>query len=142
MAPPLKVVELTAESATGRSFPMRRRESMAVLVLMATLAMAPSLVLAAQVCAPDCCPGLTERAATADCGPVFASRTCCGEAEADRAPRSPASAHASVELPTGPALAPTPPALASERERLAPPGAEAERALRTSPLRLSVVLLI
>lgn len=139
---------------------MLRRRSLAVILLMVGLTLAPGLARAAIACAPHCCPA---SAATTggdgadrevlgrvgdDCRSAFASRTCCTQstaplaAFASLARFSPFSPGADDGLASAPALLPTP--IAGPLERLGRParGAEALLSLRTSPLRLSVVLLI
>lgn len=127
---------------------MLRRRSLAVTLLMVVLTFAPSLALAASVCAPQCCPGMAvaaadgaERAAE-DCRAGFANRSCCSESAAPLAlpgtavPDAPALS--APLLPGAPAIEAAPaPCLHAHARR-----ADAQRALRTSPLRLSVVLLI
>lgn len=137
---------------------MSRRRSLAVLLLMVGLTLAPGLARAAIACAPHCCPASAATTggddfgkdalgrAGDDCRSAFASRTCCADATAPLATfasvaRS-SSSEAIDELASAPALLPTPIAGLVERLRLPARGAEALLSLRTSPLRRSVVLLI
>ncbi|MFO0691560.1 MAG: hypothetical protein U0900_22880 [Myxococcota bacterium] len=127
---------------------MTRRRSLAVAALMVVLTFAPSLALAASVCAPQCCPAAVIAApdaadrAAEDCRAGFANRSCCNESAAP-------IALAGTPVPDAPA--PNAPLLpgAGELEatsaawlRAPARHAEAQRALRISPLRLSVVLRI
>lgn len=122
---------------------MMRRRSLAVLVLMVGLTLGPSLALAAAVCAPHCCPAAASAASGGpdpadDCRAGFANRSCCNESIAPVALASPT-------VSDGPALPTCPAALEhAAASSLRAPGrrSEAQRALRTSRLRLSVVLLI
>lgn len=123
---------------------MLRRRSLAVLVLMMVLSIAPSLALAASVCAPHCCPAMAVSgpdgadSAAEDCRAGFANRSCCNEALAPVSLASPVVSDGPALPVHLPALVPTVGA-----SPLAPSfRAEARRTLRTSPLRLSVVLLI
>lgn len=119
---------------------MIRRRSLAVLALMVVLAIAPSLVLAAEVCAPHCCPAAAIDGAgeAGDCRAGLANRSCCTEA-------STPIALVGAPVVDGPALPIAMDFVAAVRPEPRPPSrgrAEALLALRTSPLRLSVVLLI
>jgi hypothetical protein len=123
---------------------MHRRRSFAVLVLMVVLTLAPSLAWAASVCAPQCCPAMAvagpdgSDSAAEDCRAGFANRSCCSESVAPVSLPSPTLSDAPALPARLPALEPV--AAPSLR---APTGrADAQRALRTTPLRLSVVLLI
>lgn len=122
----------------------RTRSTLAVLGLMALLTLAPSLALAAAACAPGCCPeGLASIATDADaCRAAIAQRMCCADAPTPIAPAA-SFASVSLELPSFP-VEPQP--LASiatpSRDRGPAPPIDADLRLRTSPLRLSVVLLI
>ncbi len=119
---------------------MARHQSLAALVLMAVLALAPSLALAAMACAPNCCPMSAELASgkLEDCGSSLANRACCDEAPTPLSSVAPI-AH---EIPNLHAVLPPAPPIAIDSPRLPRRSADAARALRTSPLRLSVVLLI
>lgn len=126
---------------------MVRRKSVAAWVLMAVLTVAPSLALAAMACAPHCCPAAAESAESGaggfdDCRTALASRTCCSESPAPLASFAPARAELPIHFHAIHAILPESPALASETLREPLRSACAELALRTSPLRLSVVLLI
>ncbi|MBK7951407.1 MAG: hypothetical protein IPK00_22255 [Deltaproteobacteria bacterium] len=123
---------------------MLRRRSLAVLALMVVLTIAPSLAWAASVCASQCCPAMLASgpggadSAAEDCRGGFANRSCCSESAAPVPLPSPTLSDAPALPARLPALEPV--AAASLR---APSGrADAHRALRASPLRLSVVLLI
>ena len=123
---------------------MRRRGFVAAWVLAAVLTVAPSLALAAMACAPHCCPvtaQTTDPGARVfdDCRAGFASRSCCSETPAPLASFAPAANELPIHIQ---AILPEPPALADETLRVPQRSAGAELALRTSPLRLSVVLLI
>ena len=124
---------------------MRQRKSIAVLGLMAWLMLAPSVALAAAACAAACCPAVEEQGSTGaeDCRAALAQRECCANAPASR-PRPLASlAPISLELPSFPVpTAPLASIAGDARERGPSPRAHADLLLRTSPLRLSVVLLI
>jgi|JI10StandDraft_1071094.scaffolds.fasta_scaffold1054672_1 hypothetical protein len=113
----------------------RQRGTVAAWLLMLGLCLAPSLALAASVCAPSCCPVEAERE---DCGAGFASRACCATASTPLASVAPTPA----ETPSLPTLPWRDVVLAPERIDSGGRFTEAERALRASPLRLSVVLLI
>ena len=123
---------------------MVRSRSLAVLALMVVLTIAPSLALAASVCAPHCCPAIAVAgpdgadSAAEDCRSGFANRSCCNEAVAPVSLPSPAVCDGPALPARLPALEPVAAAslLAPERRT------EAQLALRTSSLRLSVVLLI
>jgi hypothetical protein len=144
----VKLLRLTTEIVSGKNFRTLRRRTLALAALMVVLSFAPSLAVAASLCAPQCWPGMAvagaegaERAAE-DCRAGFANRSCCSESAAPIA----LSRNA---VPDAPALSsplfPGPTAL--EAAAAACPYAPArradvQRALRTSPLRLSVVLLI
>jgi len=118
---------------------MLRRRSIAVLVLMVVLAVAPSLAVAAAACADVCCPASAERAEDGDdCRSRIAQRTCCDEAPAPLAAFAPAP----HEVPSFQAILPPADRIALEKRPAPPRRLEPDRALRTSPLRLSVVLLI
>jgi len=111
---------------------------------MAVLTVAPSLALAAMACAPDCCPAMAHATdsgagASDDCRAGFASRSCCPESPAPLASFAPATSDLPIHFQ---AILPEPTALASDSLRVPQRSAGAELALRTSPLRLSVVLLI
>lgn len=124
---------------------LARRRSVAAWLLMVGLCLAPSLSLAAMACAPHCCPASAgdlqlerDSAEREDCRAGFASRTCCSEAPANVASIAPTW----VEIPSlQAALPPDPDGLAPSIDRPLR-SFEAMLALRTSPLRLSVVLLI
>lgn len=126
---------------------MMRRRFVAAWVLVAVLTVAPSLALAAMACAPHCCPLMMQTVQTTDpgvrdvddCRAGFASRSCCSATPAPLASFAPAANELLIHLQ---AILPEPPALASETLRVPQRSAGAELALRTSPLRLSVVLLI
>lgn len=138
---------------------MVRCRSLAVLVLMLLLSVAPSLAWAAAVCAPHCCPAAavlpTDGAPTdgasadgvradgaapaaRDCREGFANRSCCTQSLAPVSLPAPVPSDAPPLALRSPALEPivAAPLCAPERR------SEARRALRTSPLRLSVVLRI
>ena len=119
---------------------MARHRSLAALVLMAILALAPSLALAAMACAPSCCPMSVELVSGKfdDCGSSLANRVCCDDAPTQLSSVAP-TAH---EIPNLHAILPPAHPVAIDSQRLPQRSADAERALRTSPLRLSVVLLI
>lgn len=129
---------------------MAQRRSLAVLVLMLVLSLAPSLALAAAVCGPHCCPAVavgpadgdaTDEAnpAAQDCRAGLANRSCCTTSLAPLSLPAPA-------LSDGPPLVLQPttvePLLGNARLPAPERRSEAQRALRTSSLRLSVVLLI
>ena len=132
---------------------MMRRRFVAAWVLAAVLTVAPSLALAAMACAPHCCPSTIQTMQTArtaqstdpgvresdDCRAGFASRSCCSETPAPLASFAPAANELPIHFQ---AILPEPPALAIETRRVPQRSAGAELAVRTSPLRLSVVLLI
>jgi hypothetical protein len=119
-----------------------RRRSMAVLLLMVVLTVAPSLARAAIACAPHCCPASATTTDGDDCRSGFANRTCCVDASAPLAAFASFAPGAS-DLPGFlPAILPAPMASAAELLRVPMRSAAAELSLRTSPLRLSVVLLI
>ena len=131
---------------------LARRSSVAAWLLMLGLSVAPSLALVAMGCAPNCCPTSAHAAAggTAgnttgraeverdDCRAGFASRACCSEAPAPLASAAPNT----VEISSLPAILARSVVFAVVGLAAPRPCAEAELALRTSPLRLSVVLLI
>ena len=123
------------------------RRSVAAWLLMAVLTLAPSLALAAMACAPHCCPAAasdtsdtsdTSESGHADCSQGFARRTCCSEAPDPLASVAPPAA----EIPSLHEVLPSSPELVTAAPQAPTRAAEAELALRTSPLRLSVVLLI
>jgi len=124
---------------------LARRRSVAAWLLMVGLCLAPSLSLAAMACAPHCCPASTgdmqaelDPSGREDCRAGFASRACCSEAPTNVASIAPTW----VEIPSLQAALPRDPDLlvpSIDRPRRS---FEATLALRTSPLRLSVVLLI
>ncbi len=123
---------------------MIRRRSVAAWVLMAVLTVAPSLALAATACAPHCCPATVQTTDPGvrdfdDCRAGFASRSCCSESPAPLASFAPAANELPIHFQ---AILSEPPALADDTLRVLQRSAGAELALRTSPLRLSVVLLI
>ncbi len=123
---------------------MMRRRFVAAWVLAAVLTVAPSLALAAMACAPHCCPASAEAAQSGagdfdDCRAALASRTCCSESPAPLTSFAPARAELPIHFQ---AILSEPPALADDTLRVLQRSAGAELALRTSPLRLSVVLLI
>lgn len=116
---------------------LARHSGAAAWLLMVVLTLAPSLALAAMACVQTCCPA--EAVELADCSAGFARQACCSESPDPLAPVAPTTA----EVASLHALLPGEPKLV----RAAPPwrptrAAEAELALRTSPFRLSVVLLI
>ena len=117
-----------------------RRSSVAAGLLMLGLSFAPSLALAAMGCAPNCCPtsAHAEEVERDDCRAGFASRGCCSEAPAPLA----SAALNTVESSSLPAILARSVVFAIVGLGAPRHGAEAELALRTSPLRLSVVLLI
>lgn len=127
---------------------MMRRTFVAAWVLAAVLTVAPGLALAAMACAPHCCPASMQQTAQPtdpgvrdfdDCRAGFASPSCCPETPAPLASFAPAANELPIHFQ---AILPEPPALADETLRVPRQSAGAELALRTSPLRLSVVLLI
>lgn len=113
----------------------RQRWTAAVWLLMLGLSFAPSLALAAAACTPPCCPVEAERE---DCGAGFSERACCATAPTPLASVAPTP----VETPSLPTLPLRDVVVAPERLDARWRFAEAERSLRASPLRLSVVLLI
>lgn len=125
---------------------LARRRSVAAWLLMVGLCLAPSLSLAAMACAPHCCPASAgdvqpdrdPAEQREDCRAGVASRACCSEAPANVASIAPTW----VEIPS--LQAALPPALDRVVASIDRPlrSFEAMLALRTSPLRLSVVLLI
>jgi hypothetical protein len=135
----VKLSRLTAEIASDRNPSMIRRRSMAAVLLMVILTVAPGLALAATACAPHCCPAAEQPVGEVDdCRTGFAHRVCCSDAPASLSASAPAMTDGPVLqgiLPRIEAFSPDP---ADGRPRRL----DAELALRTSPLRLSVVLLI
>jgi hypothetical protein len=118
-----------------------RHRSMAAWLLMVVLTLAPSLALAAMACVPNCCPAVAIDALEADledCGAGFARQTCCSESPDPLASVAPPAA----EVPSLHAILPGSPKLVNAAPWRPTRAAEAELALRTSPFRLSVVLLI
>lgn len=116
----------------------RQRRTAAVWLLMLGLSFAPSLALAAAACATACCPVEGERE---DCGDGFSSRACCATAPTPLASIA-SIASTAVETPSLPTLPLRDVVVSPERRDARWRFAEAERSLRASPLRLSVVLLI
>ncbi len=113
-----------------------RHSSMAAWLLMVVLTFAPSLALAAMACVPNCCPA--EAMELSDCGAGFDRQTCCSESPEPLSSVAPTT----EEVPSLQAVL-----LESPKPWHAAPwhptqAAEANLALRTSPFRLSVVLLI
>ena len=115
---------------------LARHSSMAAWLLMVVLTFAPSLALAAMACVPNCCPA--EAMELSDCGAGFDRQTCCSESPDPLASVAPATA----EVPSLDAVLPESPKLWHAAPWRPTRAAEAELALRTSPFRLSVVLLI
>lgn len=122
---------------------MAARRSLAVLVLMLGLTLAPSFALAAAACATDCCAAAVDAAPDErGCQAAFARQECC------RAPSAAGATQTAAALELASSIA----APASAQPSMIPavcvadgaPGRQhaAQVALRTSPLRLSVVLLI
>jgi hypothetical protein len=113
-----------------------RHRSMAAWLLMVVLTLAPSLALAAMACVSNCCRA--EAVELSDCGAGFARQTCCSESPDPLASVAPPAA----EVPSLHAILPGSPKLVNAAPWRPTRAAEAELALRTSPFRLSVVLLI
>ena len=122
---------------------MRSRSRLVGLLAAIVFLTAPGLTWAAAACLPACCAGEMSRASadeTDACGSL-ALRVCCAEAPSIAAPpASPGSVEPLAFDLSLPPLSLT----ASGSRRLRPASAllEARLAPRTSPLRLSVVLLI
>jgi hypothetical protein len=118
-----------------------RHRSMAAWLLMVVLTLAPSLALAAMACVSNCCPAAAIDASEADledCSAGFARQTCCSESPDPLTPVvSPAA-----EVPSLHAILPGSPKLVTATPWRPTRAFEADLALRTSPFRLSVVLLI
>jgi hypothetical protein len=87
-------------------------------------------------CLPDCCPAAAVE--LSDCSAGFARQTCCSESPDPLASVAPPAA----EVPSLDALLPESPKRMDAAPWRPTRAAEAELALRTSPFRLSVVLLI
>ena len=110
----------------------------ALWAFVVIFAAAPSLAIAAAECASHCCPPAPCYEAPDDCEGMLGTMWCCDAAPttvpsvAKRAPHPPAHQ---------PALAICSISIA-EPARARPPASAAHQGVLTSPLRLSVVMLI
>lgn len=123
---------------------MSTRRSLAALLLMLGLTLAPSFALAAAACATDCCAmAIDEAQDLRGCGAAFVQSRCCGAPAAIHASPAAAAVEAASSVSSLTSALPSPSLDGSLRAVSASDRREAATlALRTSRLRLSVVLRI